>query len=58
MSVSPRSEKFNIVNNNNGLTQKSDFCFSVYKTNFTDHHTLDTIDGFRDSVLVCEMHDC
>ena len=37
---------------------KCDFCVSVCKTNFTDHHTPDTIHGFRDSVLVCKMHDC
>ena len=30
----------------------------VCKTNFTDHHTLDTIYSFTDSVLVCKMHDC
>ena len=54
----PRSEKFNIVNNDHGHTQKCDFCDSLGKTNFTDHHTLNTINGFRDSVLVCKMHDC
>ena len=35
-----------------------DFCVSVGKTNFTDHHTPDTIKGFKDFVLVCKMHDC
>ena len=38
--------------------QKCDFCVSVWKSNFTDHRTPDTINGFRDSVLVCKMHDC
>ena len=46
-------EKFNIVSNDHGRTQ-----VSVGKTNFTDHHTPDTIKGFRDSVPVCKMHDC
>ena len=50
----PRSEKFNTVSNDHGRTQKSDFCVSVGKTNFTDHHTPDTISCFRDSVLVCK----
>ena len=54
----PLSEKFNIVSNDHGRTQKCDFCVSVGKTNFTDHHTPDTIHGFRDSVLVCKIHDC
>ena len=58
MSVGPRSEKFNIVSNDHGRTQKYDFCVSVRKTNFTDHRTPDIIHGFRDSVLVCKMHDC
>ena len=34
------------------------FCVSVCKTNFTDHHTLNTIHSFRDSVLVCKIHGC
>ena len=38
--------------------KKCDFCVSVFKTNFTDHHTPDTIHSFRDSVLVCKMHEC
>ena len=38
--------------------QKCDFCVSVCKANFTDHHTPDAIHGFRDSVLVCTMHNC
>ena len=54
----PRSEKFNIVSNDHGRTQKCDFCVSVYKTNFTDHHTPDTIHGFSDSILVCKTRDC
>ena len=58
MSVGPRSEKFNVVSSDHGRTQNSDFCFSVGKTNFIDHHTPDTINGFRDSVLVFNMHDC
>ena len=57
MSVRPRSEKFNIVSNDHGRTQKCDFCVSVVKTNFADHHTPDTINGFRDSFLVCKMHN-
>ena len=58
MSVGSRSEKFNIVSNDHGRTRKCYFCVSVCKTNFTDHHTPDTINGFRDSVLVCKMHNC
>ena len=58
MPVEPRSEKFNIVSNEYGRTQKCDFCVSVGKTNFTDHHTPDAINDFRDSVLVRKMHDC
>ena len=58
MSVGPRSEKFNIVSNDHGGTQKCNFCISGGKTNSTDHHTPDTINGFRDSVLVCKMYDC
>ena len=42
----PRSEKFNVVSNDHGRTQKFDFCVSVVKTNFTDDHTPDTINGF------------
>ena len=56
VSLGPSSEKFNIVSNDHGRTQKCDFC--VGKTNFTDRHTPDTINGFRNSVLVCKMHDC
>ena len=57
MSVSPRSEKFNIASNDHGRTQKCDFCISVCKTSFTDYYIPDTIHSFRDSVLVCLMHD-
>ena len=57
MSVGPHLEKFNIVNNDHGRTQKCDFCVAVVKTNFTDHGTPNTINGFRDSVLVCKMND-
>ena len=57
MSVGPHSEKFNIVSNDHGRTQKCGFCVSVGKTNFTNHHTPDTINGFKESVLVCKMHD-
>ena len=32
------SVRFNIVSNDHGRTQKCDFCISVCKTNFTDHH--------------------
>ena len=53
-----RSEKFNTVGNNHGRTQKCDFCISVCKTNFKDHHTPYNIHGFRDLVLVCKMHVC
>ena len=55
MPVGPHSEKFNIVSNDHGLSQKCDFFVSIGKTNFTDHHTPDTINGFRHSVLVCKM---
>ena len=51
----PLSEKFNIVSNNHGRTQKCNFGVLVCKTNFADHHTPDTINGFRDSVLLCKM---
>ena len=51
-------ENFNIVSNDHGLTQKCDFCVSVFKINFTDHHTPHTISTFRDSVLICKMHVC
>ena len=40
MFVGPRSKKFNIVSDNHGRTQKCDFCISVCKINFTDHHKL------------------
>ena len=56
MSVDPRSEKFNIVSNDHGHTQKCDFCVLVGKTDFTDRDTPDTINGFRDSFLFCKMH--
>ena len=51
------AEEFNIVSNDHGRTQKCNFCVSVCKTNFTDHHTPNIMNGFRDSVLVCKMHD-
>ena len=54
MPVGLRSEKFNIVSNDHGRMQESDFCISVGKTNFTDHHTPDRINDFSDSVLVCK----
>ena len=47
-----RSEKFDVVSNDHGRTQKCDFCVSVGKTKFTDHLTPNTIKGFSDSVLV------
>ena len=50
------SEKFNIVSNDHGGTEKCDFCVSVCKTKFTDNHTPDAIYGFRDSVQVCKMY--
>ena len=55
MPVGPRLEKFNIVSNDHGRMQKCNFCVSVGKTNFTDRHTTDTINSFRESVLVCKM---
>ena len=58
VSVGPPSEKFNIISNDHWRTQKCNFCGSVGKTNFTEHDIPDTINGFRDSVLVCKMHDC
>ena len=58
MSVDPHLEKFNIVSNDYGRTWKFDFCNSLGKNNFTDHHTPDTINGFRDSILICKMQDC
>ena len=58
MSVGSRSEKFNIVSSDHERTQKCGFCASVCKTNLINYHTPDTINGFRDSVLVCKMHDC
>ena len=56
LSVGPRSEKFNIVTTMGA--RKSDFCVSVGKANFTDHDTPDTINGSRDSALVCQMYNC
>ena len=54
-----RLEKFNIVSNNHGRTQKCNFCVSVRKSNFTNHHAPNnTIHSFRYSVLVCKLHDC
>ena len=58
VSVGPPSEKFNMVNNDHWRTLKCNFCGSVGKTNFTEHDMPDAINGFRDSVLVCKMHDC
>ena len=58
MPVGPHSEEFNIVSNDHWRTQKCDFCMSVCKNNFSDYRTPDTINSFRDSVLVCKMHDC
>ena len=58
VSVGPSLEKFNIVSNDQGRTQNCDFCVSIGKTNFKDHHTPDKIHGFRDLVLVSAMHDC
>ena len=43
---SPCLEQFNIVISDHGHTQKCDFCVSVCKANFTDHHTPDTRHGF------------
>ena len=58
VSVGPPSEKFNMVNNDHWRTLKCNFCGSVGKTNFTEHDMPDAINGFRDSVLVCKLHDC
>ena len=62
MSVDAHSEKFNIVSNDHGRTQKSNFAFQFVKPILqTITHRIrssNTIDGFRDSVLVCKMHDC
>ena len=43
MSVGPFSEKFNIVSNDHGHIKKCDFYVALFKTNFTDPHTLDAI---------------
>ena len=58
MSVGPRSEKFDIVSNDPERMQKYDFCVSIGKTNFTGRDKPDTINGFRDLVLVCKMRNC
>ena len=51
VSATRRRRDFNIVSKNHGRTQKkSVLCI-------TDHHTPNTIHGFRDSILVCNMHD-
>ena len=34
------------------------FAFQCVKTSLTEHQTPDTVHGFRDSVLVCKIHDC
>ena len=39
-------------------TKNASFCVSVCKTNFTGHQTTDTINGFRDSVLVFKIQHC
>ena len=57
MSVDSCLEKFNVVSNDHGRTQKCNFCVSFFKTDFTDHHTPDTINGCWDSVLVCKILD-
>ena len=31
---------------------------AIFTFQFTDHDTPDTINVFRDSALVCKMHDC
>ena len=58
MPVGPRLEKFNIVSNDHGRTQKYGFCVLVGKTNFTDRDLPDTINSFSDSFLLCKIHDC
>ena len=52
------SEKFNIVINDHGRTQKYSCCVPIGKTNFTDRDKPNTINGFKDLVLVCKMRDC
>ena len=47
MSVGPHSEKFNMVSNDHGRTQKCDFCVLVGTTNFNVHHTPDTINVIK-----------
>ena len=42
MSVGLCLEKFKIISNDHGRTQKYGFCVSVGKTNFTVHDTPDT----------------
>ena len=51
-------EKFNIVSNNHGRTQKCDFCASIDKSNFADHHTTYKINSFMDSSLICRLYNC
>ena len=58
MYLSASVWKFNTVSNDHGRTQKCDFCVSVCKVYFTDHHVPNTIHGFRDSFPVCKMHNC
>ena len=47
VSVGHGSEKFNIVSNDHGRTEKCDFCVLVCKINFTDHCTPDLDIRFR-----------
>ena len=51
MSVVPRSENFSIVSKDHGRKQKCNSCVPFCKINFTDHHTPNTIHGFRDSLF-------
>ena len=47
MSVGSRSESCNVLSNDHGCTQNCDFCVLVGKTNFTDHHPPDAINGLE-----------
>ena len=58
MSVGPRLEKFHIVSNNHEHTQKCDYCVSVGKTNFTDHHTPDTITALGIQLWSVKYKNC
>ena len=54
----PRTERFNIVSNDHGRTQKYPLWEFEVRKYFTDHHIPYTTHGFGDSVLVGKIHDC